>query len=99
MTIKKISKNIKQKTMEREIRRQLALKKIREMKNPNILINTEDFEEFKKSVESKVIGLKFGLYPTYEGIPIKGSDFIDRYTITIVDYKQPNIYPPELLTK
>lgn len=71
--------------MDDKISHQLRIKKIREMKNPTIVMNKTDFENFKKDVESKVVNLKVGLNPTYEGIPIKTSDIIERGNIVVYD--------------
>ena len=39
--------------MDEKLRKELAKKKIQGMKNPTILMNENDFEIFKKEVESK----------------------------------------------
>ena len=68
-----------------KLRKQLTIKKIREMKNPTILMNGEDFESFKKEVESKVNNLKVGKNPTYEGISIMVRDFIEQGNLIVYD--------------
>jgi len=70
--------------MNDKIRQELREKKIREMKNPTILMNENDFEDFKKEVESKTT-LKVGNTPTYEGIPIKTSDMIQKGNVFVYD--------------
>ena len=55
------------------------------MKNPTILMNTSDFENFKKEIESKVTNFKVGLNPTYEGVPIKTSDIIEKGNLVVYD--------------
>lgn len=71
--------------MDDKIKHQLRIQKIREMKNPTILMNTTDFENFKKEVESKVTNFKVGLNPTYEGVPIKTSDIIEKGNLVVYD--------------
>ncbi len=71
--------------MDEQIKQQLRQKKIREMKNPAILMNDIDFENFKKEVESKVVNFKVGENPTYEGIPIKVNEFIEKGNIIVYD--------------
>ena len=71
--------------MDDKIKHQLRIQKIREMKNPTILMNTTDFENFKKEVESKVTNLKVGSNPTYEGFPIKTSDIIEKGNLVVYD--------------
>ena len=71
--------------MDKQIKQQLRLQKIREMKNPTIVMNNTDFENFKKDAESKVVNLKVGLNPTYNGIPIKTSDIIERGNVVVYD--------------
>jgi len=71
--------------MDEQIKQQLRQQKIREMKNPTILMNKTDFENFKKDIESKVDNLKVGLNPTYEGIPIKTNEFVEKGNIIVYD--------------
>jgi hypothetical protein len=71
--------------MVEKIKHQIRLQKIMEMKSPTILMNKTDFEDFKKEVESKVVNLKVGLNPTYEGIPIKTSDLIEVGNLVVYD--------------
>ncbi len=71
--------------MDEKLRHQLKIKKVREMKNPTILMNKTDFETFKKEVEAKVNNFKVGENPTYEGVPIKTKDFIEQGNIIIYD--------------
>lgn len=71
--------------MDEQIKQQLRQQKIREMKNPTILMNDVDFENFKKEVESKVVNFKVGANPTYEGIPIKVNEFIEKGNIIVYD--------------
>lgn len=71
--------------MEEKIRHQLMIQKIKGMQKPTILMNKTDFENFKKDIESKVVNLKVGINPAYEGIPIKTSDFTERGNIVVYD--------------
>lgn len=71
--------------MDEKLRHQLKIKKVREMKNPTILMNETDFKTFKKEVEAKVNNFKAGDKPTYEGIPIKTKYFIEQGNIIIYD--------------
>jgi len=71
--------------MDEQIKQQLRQQKIREMKNPTILMNDIDFENFKKEVESKVVNFKVGANPAYEGVPIKVNEFIEKGNIIVYD--------------
>ena len=70
--------------MDDKLRQELRVKKIREMKNPTILINENDFEVFKKEIESKTT-VAVGDNPTYEGVPIKINNIIQSGNIVIYD--------------
>jgi hypothetical protein len=71
--------------MDEKIMQQLKKDKIRNMKNPVILMNDEDFEEHTKHLESKVANFKAGIFPKYAGIPIKTSGLVEKGKITIYD--------------
>lgn len=71
--------------MEKQIEHQLKIKKVREMKNPTILMNDKDFESFKKEVESKVNNLKIGDNTTYGGFPIIVRDHFEQGRLLIYD--------------
>ena len=71
--------------MEEQIIHQLKIKKVREMKNPTILMNTKDLETFVKQVETKVNNFKVGSNPTYAGLPIKTNKIIRRGELIIYD--------------
>jgi len=71
--------------MEANIKHQLKVKKVREMKNPTILMNEKDFENFKKEVESKINDFKVGDNPSYEGVPILTACHIEQGNILIYD--------------
>jgi hypothetical protein len=70
--------------MKTKLRKELIVEKIREMKNPTILMNENDFDIFKKENESKST-IKAGNPPTYEDIPIKTSQLIKRGNIHVYD--------------
>jgi len=70
--------------MDEKLRQELRLKKIREMKNPTILMNETDFEVFKKEIESKTT-IVVGENPTYECVPIKTNNIIQRGNIIVSD--------------
>ena len=70
--------------MDEKLRQELAKKKIREMKNPTILMNENDFEVFKKEIESKTT-IVVGNNPTYEGVPIKTNNIIQSGNIVVYD--------------
>ena len=70
--------------MDEKLRHELAKKKIREMKNPTILMNETDFEVFKKEVESKTTVI-VGNNPTYQNVPIKTSQIIEKGNIVVYD--------------
>ena len=71
--------------MDDKIREQLRIKKVREMKNPIILMNSDDFYAFKTELESTIKGYKVGENPTYEGVPIKVTDIVKRGNIVVYD--------------
>lgn len=71
--------------MDDKIKQQLRQQKIREMKNPTILMNETDFNNFFKVIESKVVDFKVGVNPTYEGIPIKFNYLMERGSVIVYD--------------
>ena len=71
--------------MDEQIKQHLRQQKIREMKNPTILMNEIDFENFKKGLELKVFNFKVGSNPFYEGIPIKTNKSIEKGNIIVYD--------------
>ncbi len=71
--------------MDEKIRHKIRIMKVREMKNPTILMNETDFENFKKELEAKVNNFKAGNNLTYEGVPIKTGVFIEKGNIIIYD--------------
>jgi hypothetical protein len=70
--------------MHDKLRQELAKKKIREMKDPTILMNETDFEVFKKEIELKTTVI-VGDNPTYEGVPIKTNQLIEKGNVIIYD--------------
>jgi hypothetical protein len=68
-----------------KLQHQLKIQKVREMKNPTILMNTKDFETFIKQVEAQVNNFKVGTKPTYEGMPISSTEYIEQGNIIIYD--------------
>ena len=70
--------------MDEKLRQELRAKKIREMKNPTILMNENDFKFFKKEIESKTT-VVVGDNPTYEGVPIKTNNIIQSGNIVVYD--------------
>lgn len=70
--------------MDEKLRQELRAKKIREMKKPTILMNENDFEVFKKQIESKTT-VAVGNNPTYEGVPIKTNNIIQRGNVVVYD--------------
>jgi hypothetical protein len=70
--------------MDEKLRKELAKKKIHGMKNPTILMNENDFEIFKKEVESKTTVVVCN-NPTYQGVPIKTSQIIEKGNIIVYD--------------
>ena len=71
--------------MDKEIRHILKVKNVREMKSPVIVMNTKDFDCFKKEIESKMVNFEVGVNPTYEGIPIITKDHIEQGNVFIYD--------------
>lgn len=70
--------------MDDKLRQELRAKEISEMKNPTILMNENDFEIFKKEIESKTT-IVVGDNPTYEGVPIKTNNIIQSGNIVVYD--------------
>lgn len=70
--------------MDEKLRQELRTKKIREMKNPTILMNENDFEVFKNKIESKTT-IVVGNKPTYQGVPIKTNQIIEKGNIVVYD--------------
>ena len=70
--------------MDEKLRKELRAKKIREMQNHIILMNENDFENFKKEIVSKST-IKVSNNPTYEGVPIKTSQLIERGNVIVYD--------------
>ena len=70
--------------MDEKIRHELKNEKIREMKNPTILMNETDFEVFKKEIEAKTTVI-VGNNPTYQGLPVKTSQIIEKGNIIVYD--------------
>lgn len=68
-----------------QIDNQAKIKRVREMKNPTILMNDKDLETFIKEVEAKVNNFKVGEHPTYAGIPIVEAKHIEQGTFIIYD--------------
>jgi len=71
--------------IEEKIKNQLKIKKIQEMKNPTILMNENDFDIFKKEIESKVYNINIGNDPKYEGIPIKINNIAESGNVILYD--------------
>ncbi len=68
-----------------KLQHQLKMQKVREMKNPTIVMNDKDLETFIKQVENQVNNLKVGEHPKYEGIPIIGRKQIEQGKYFIYD--------------
>jgi hypothetical protein len=73
------------KNTDEKLQHQLKMQKVREMKNPTILMNTKDLETFIKQVEAQVNNFKVGTPPTYEGLPIIAIEHIEQGNIIIYD--------------
>jgi hypothetical protein len=71
--------------MDERIRLRLRTKKVREMKNPTILMNSIDFENFIKELETKIPDFEAKKDLTYEGVPVKAGNFIARGNVVIYD--------------
>lgn len=75
--------------MDDKLRQELRAKEISEMKNPTILMNENDFEVFKKEIESKTTTV-VGDNPIFEGVPIKTNDIIQSGDIYVYDDVTPD---------
>jgi hypothetical protein len=71
--------------MEEKLIEELKKNKVREMKNPNILMNTKDLEIFLKEIEDKVSNFQPIENPDYMGVPIKARDYIQKGDLIIYD--------------
>lgn len=69
--------------MEEQLRHQIKISKIKEMKNPVIIMNNLDFEYFKDEVNFNTLNANNN--PKYENIPIRKSIHINRGEIFIYD--------------
>lgn len=70
--------------MDKKLKQELAKNEIRAMKNPTILMNENDFECFKKEIESTTTK-EVGSNPAYQGVPIKISIAIQKGQIVVYD--------------
>jgi hypothetical protein len=71
--------------IDEELQHELKMHRIRRMKNPTILMNTEDFEAFRKQVEAEINNFKVASPPTYNGIPVISTNNIERGNTVIYD--------------
>lgn len=71
--------------MEEKIREHLRISKMIGLKKPKILMNSDDFVEFKTDLQSNVINLDEGYIPTFEGVPIESNNMIQKGNIVIAD--------------
>ncbi len=71
--------------MEESIRNAIAIDNVRKMKSPIILMNSEDLKEFIKKIESELYNFKVGENPTYQNIPIKSHDYIEKGKFLVYD--------------
>jgi hypothetical protein len=72
--------------MENEIAHMLKITKIREMKNPVIVMNPLDFEEFKTKLELNNTNFIVSENPKFQGISIITRYHIEKGNIFIVDW-------------
>mgnify|MGYP003653226611 CR=1 FL=1 len=68
-----------------KIRNSIRIARVKEMKNPTIVMNDKDLEVFIKQIENQVNNLNIGDNPTYEGIPIKGLKHIEQGKFIVYD--------------
>ena len=72
--------------MDDKIREQLSLDKIKDFKNPTILMNSVDFNRFKEDLESNIVNYHLDEYNAfYMDIPIKKSQIPKVGEIIIYD--------------
>lgn len=76
---------VKQIDMEEIIINSMKIARVKEMKNPTIVMNDKDLETFIKQVESQVNNLNIREHPKYEGIPIIGRKQIEQGKFIIYD--------------
>ena len=48
-------------------------------------MNSNDFDAFKKELESKLQNFNVGENPTYQGVPIKTSSIVEKGNIIVYD--------------
>jgi hypothetical protein len=76
--------------MEDKIDRELKAKAICKMKEPVILMNNLDFDNWVIDLESKIDNFKVGKNLIYKGLPIKAVPFLDKGSIIVYDNKTNN---------
>ena len=80
--------------MEEKLRNKLSTEMIEGMVNPIIVMHTKDLKAFIKQTEARVDNLKVGENPTYQGIPIKAREYVEKGQLIIYDdYIIPKIQP------
>jgi hypothetical protein len=77
--------NSKIETMEEKIDRELKAKAIHEMKEPTILMNDLDFDNWVMDLEDKLDNFKIDKNLVYKGFPIKAIPFLGRGCIIVYD--------------
>jgi hypothetical protein len=55
------------------------------MKNPTILMNSNDFDSFTKELELKIFNFKVGRNLIYQGIPVKTSSMVENGNVVVYD--------------
>jgi hypothetical protein len=72
-------------TTDEQIIELLKRQKIAAMKNPTILMNSDDLNNFENELKSKVQNFKPGKNPKYMNVPIKSSPLFPRGEIIVYD--------------
>ena len=71
--------------MEEKLKQALRQKKIREMKDPEILINESDFKALEEIAKKDVANFHAGPFLKYNGVQIRASKLVEVGTIVIFD--------------
>jgi hypothetical protein len=72
-------------TTDEQIIELLKRRRIAAMKNPTILMNSDDLNNFESELKSKVQNFELGKNPKYMNVPIESSPLFPRGEIIVYD--------------
>ena len=73
------------KELDEKLLHNARIAKIRSFKNPAILMNADDLNDFKDYIKNEVLGIDKSGIVKYMGIPIQARDYIERGTVVVYD--------------